>query len=85
MQGHDLVDHGSDQCQGLLLVGVQGVGEWRHFPEVGQGLVLQHKLRRDDKRALGDTGQRLAPALAAAREARAPGSGLAGVTGHVWV
>lgn len=68
VQGHDLVDHGSNQCQGLRLVGVQGVGEKCHFSEVGQSLVLQHKLRRDGRRELGDTGQKLAPELPAARD-----------------
>lgn len=68
VQVHDLVDHGSNQCQGLRLMGVQGVGEKRHFSEVGQSLVLQHELRRDDRRELGDTGQKLAPELPAAQD-----------------
>lgn len=58
MQLHDLVYHGSDQCQGLRLVGVQGVGEKCHFSEVSESLMLQHKLQRDDMRELSDTGER---------------------------
>lgn len=47
VQLHHLVDHGSNQRQGLCLVGVQGVGEQRHFSEVSESLVLQHKLPRE--------------------------------------
>lgn len=47
VQLHDLADHGSHQSQGLRLVGVQGVREKRHFSEVSESLVLQHKLQRD--------------------------------------
>lgn len=50
VQLHDLADHGSHQSQGLRLMGVQGVREERHFSEVSESLVLQHKLRRDDRR-----------------------------------
>lgn len=45
VQRQHLVDHGSHQRQRLRLVRVQGVGEKRHFSEVGESLMLQHKLR----------------------------------------
>lgn len=61
VQLHDLADHGSHQCQGLGLVGAQGVGEKRHFPEVSKSVMLQHKLRREGRRQLSDAGQKLAP------------------------
>lgn len=64
VQLHDLVNHGSHQCQGLRLMGVQCVGEKCHFSEVSESLVLQHELWREDRRGLNDTGgQKLAPEL----------------------
>ena len=64
VQLHYLVDHGSDQCQGLLCVGVQGIGETCHFPEVSKSLMLQHKLWGDNRKA-GNPGEKLAPELPA--------------------
>lgn len=45
VQRHDLVDHGFDQSQRLLLVRVEGVGKHLHLPEMSELLVLQHKLQ----------------------------------------
>lgn len=45
VQVHDLVNHGFDQCQGLLLVRVQGVGQRLHLPQMSKLPVLQHKLQ----------------------------------------
>lgn len=69
MQGHDLVNHGFDQCQRLLLVRVQGVGQLLHLPEMGKLPVLQHKLQ--GKGELGDSrntrGQQRPPVTEALR------------------
>lgn len=43
-------------------MGIQGVGEKGHFPEVSEGLVLQHKLWGDNRKA-GDPGEELVPEL----------------------
>lgn len=51
VQRQHLVDHGSYQCQGLWLMGVQRVGEGWHFPEVCEHRVLQYKLWRQGGQA----------------------------------
>ena len=43
-------------------MGIQGVGEKCHFPEVSESLVLQHKLWGDNRKA-GDPGEELVPEL----------------------
>lgn len=49
VQPQDLLHHCSHQRQGLRLVGVQGVGERCHLPEVCKSLVFQHELRREQR------------------------------------
>lgn len=43
-------------------MGVQGVGETCHFPEVSESLVLQHELQGDNRKA-GNPGEKLMPEL----------------------
>ena len=45
-------------------MGVQGVRETCHFPEVSESLMLQHELQGDNRKA-GDPGEKPVPELPA--------------------